>query len=294
MLVIGGPAANDVDRKLADRLGCRHVRAVSKLFPDGESYIRVPVDVSGEDLILVQSLFQPQDKHIFELLLLLETLKDLGARSITAVVPYMAYSRQDRRFLEGEAISVQVLLKHIWLAGASRLITVEIHKEEALRSFPGEAINARPYRHMAPVVQELARDPLVVAPDAGALARAAMLADCIGAEYDHLEKLRDRQTGKIRLRPKRLPVQGRDVVIVDDIVSTGGTVAEASKHIIAQGARKVIVAAAHLLLVGDALVKLKSAGVEAIVGTDTVPVPPGVKVVSSADVIMQYLPKCTV
>ena len=275
-IIVGGPASNSIDSKLAEILNIPCVKLEHKIFPDGESYIRFPETekIMDNDVIIVQSLYSPQDKHIFELLLAIDAAKDFGAKNIIVIAPYLAYSRQDKRFLEGEPISVKTLLKLIKHSGAEYFITVDIHKEYSLEHFGRNAYNVTAMEEIAKHIRENIelRNAIVLAPDKGALPHAMKVAEVLGSiEYDYLEKKRDPITGEIKVKPKELPVKEREVIIVDDIISTGGTIALAAKSVREQGARKVIVGCTHALLVGNAREKLRKAKIDYIVATDTVP-----------------------
>ena len=274
VLIVGGPAANGVDEKLAEITRYRLVKIIHKVFPDGESYVRYPVPVEGEEVVIVQSLYAPQDKHFLELLLMIDAALDLGAERVIAVVPYLAYSRQDRMFLEGEAVSVRTILKTLRNLGTYAFITVDIHKEYSLKHFGERAYNVTAMEEIAKHIKKQFPDlenPLVLSPDKGAIIHASRVAKVLNSEYDYLEKERDRVTGEIRVKPKELSVNGRDVIIVDDIISTGGTIALAATSVLKQGARRVIVGCAHPLLIGNAREKLRKASVNYLVATDTIP-----------------------
>ncbi len=274
VLIVGGPAANGVDKKLAEITQYRQVKIVHKVFPDGESYVRYPVPVKDEDVVIVQSLYAPQDKHFLELLLMIDAALDLGAERVIAVVPYLAYSRQDRMFLEGEAVSVRTILKTLKNLGTYAFITVDIHKEYSLKHFGERAYNVTAMEEIAKHIREKfpnLKNPLVLSPDKGAIIHASRVAKVLNTEYDYLEKERDRVTGEIRVKPKEISVNDRDVIIVDDIISTGGTIALVATSILKQGARRVIVGCTHPLLIGNAREKLRKAGVSYLVATDTIP-----------------------
>ncbi|MEB3778665.1 MAG: ribose-phosphate diphosphokinase [Desulfurococcales archaeon] len=240
-----------------------------KVFPDGELYVRVSGDLESP-IIVVKTMSPPQDSSIMEAMLLADALRGLGFQDIVLVAPYMAYSRQDRRFLEGEPVSIAVVLRALSLSGYSRLATVEIHKLDALNYFEGSSLSVSPFKFMADRV-DLPDSPLVLAPDQGALHRARELASHLGVDYDYLVKERDRVTGEVRVKPREINAEGRDVVIVDDIISTGGTIAEASRELKKAGARRVYVMVAHALMAGRAVDKLRGAGVERVYASNSLP-----------------------
>lgn len=255
-----------------------------KDFPDGETYVRVPVDeheFRGEDVLVVHSLAPPQDKSLWQLLLILDALSSLGTRKIAVFIPYMAYARQDKVFLKGEPVSIRVLMRAIALQGAKVLFTVDIHNPQTLSEFGGYAENLLMYELLkSPIERKAPENLVVIAPDRGAIQRAEALARALGADFDYLEKLRDRNTGEISLKPKSLNVRGKTAVIVDDIISTGGTIARATQHLLEQGASNVLVVASHALMVGNAGEKIYNAGARAIYALDTLPPKEGVKYVS--------------
>lgn len=271
VLVVAGPASRGLSRKLAAELAAELVEAEAKVFPDGESYIRIARPIGGEDVIVVQSCYPPQDKHLIELLLLVNAASDLGARSVIAASPYLAYARQDKRFLEGEAISGRMVLRLIAAAGARGVVTVDVHSEDLLRASDVPAINVSAAPLLASYLASLGlRTPFVLSPDRRRLREAEAVAKALGGDYGCLEKTRDRVTGEVRTEARELPVSGRDVVIVDDIISTGGTVANAASIVKSQGARRVVAACTHPILVSGALERMYRAGVDEVVGTDSV------------------------
>ena len=269
--VAPGPASKKLGFKVAGEVGAELVEVESKVFPDGESYVRFTRDVEGKDLVVVQSCYPPQDKHFVELLLMVKTAKELGARRVAAVVPYLAYSRQDKRFLEGEAVSGRVLLELLGAAGVDFLVTVDIHSESILEELSYEAVNVTAMPLLARYLADLGLErPLVLSPDRRREREAGIVARELGTEHSWLEKTRDLKTGEVKTQVKELPVEGRDVVIVDDIISTGGTIANAARIVKEQGARRVVAACTHPILSPGAEERMRSAGVEIVVGTDSV------------------------
>jgi len=288
VIVIPGPASQDLGRKVADMLKSRIVSVIFKTFPDGESYIRLEGNVKDEKVAIVQTTGPPQDMHIMQLFLMIDAAKDLGAEKVIAVVPYLAYARQDKRFLRGEAISIETFIKLIEASGIDRFLTVNIHEEKVLKKFsvPTESLSA-----MTLLAEYFKKKGLAgafsLAPDRGALELVKEANKVLDGGCGWLQKERDRLTGKIRVEEKRLDIKGRDIVVFDNIISTGGTIAAAVNMLKEQGARKVYAACAHPLLVGEAEKKIMQSGAEEIVGTDCVPSP--VSVVSVAPLIAEAL-----
>ncbi len=171
MIIVGGPASNGIDDGIAKSLSLPLVKVQSKIFPDGESYVRIPETVKDNEVVVVQSTFPEQDKRLMELFFISETLRDMGATKVHAVVPYLAYSRQDRRFMEGEAISVKTVLRMISQAGADTLLTVEPHHEEEMKYFSGQVKTVSPYEEIAIEIRKHVSEPYVLAPDRSALGR---------------------------------------------------------------------------------------------------------------------------
>jgi len=271
--VIATSSSLGLAAKLSRLLSRELLVADEKVFPDGEKYLRIPRKLEG-DVILVHSLHQPQDERFLQLLLAVDAAKGAGASRLAVVVPYFAYARQDKRFLEGEPVSVGALLRAVEAAGADALVVVDIHKPSSLDEWltiPHR--NVLPIKELVGYFQGKLRDPIVLAPDKGAFHRAQLAAQSLGAECDYLEKSRDRVTGEVRIAPKSVNVDGKDVLFVDDIISTGGTLAAAAKEVLTLGARRVYAACTHALLVSSALDKLYAAGIEEVVATDTVPSP---------------------
>ncbi|MEB3788684.1 MAG: ribose-phosphate pyrophosphokinase [Desulfurococcales archaeon] len=271
MTIIAGtsPGSREFAESLAKVLGMETVHARYKVFPDGESYVRIEKD-GLDSAIIVQTMSKPQNSALVEAMFLADAAKGLGARRIVLIAPYMAYARQDKRFLHGEPVSIAVVLRALYYSGYRELYTVEIHKEEALSAFPGKAVSVYPYEYMIEKIG-INGDYVLLAPDVGALRRVERLAKKIGAQYDYLIKKRDRVTGEIIVEPKHLKVKEKKVVIVDDIISTGGTVSKATKLLLDQGAVEVYVMVAHALLAGNALERLEKAGVSKVYATNSLP-----------------------
>lgn len=271
-LVLVGPASEELGRSVAEKLGLPLLGAEFKVFPDGETKFTLSEKVSGKSILLIQSTHAPVDQHFFQLLLASHQLSEEGAK-VTAVVPYLAYARQDKEFLPGEGVSLGVLAHLMRSVGVRRLVTVDIHSAEglALFSFPTYSVSAIPSLVNHAKDKLGLRDPVVISPDFGGSKRTEAFAQLYGAKFLQLSKTRDRTTGDVSVKESKLEVEGKEVVIVDDIISTGGTVRAAAEAVIRQGARKALAVCVHGLFVGDAAQKLEDASVGPIICTNTVP-----------------------
>ncbi len=274
MFILSGAdeASKKFAESLAKSLGEEINVLIEKKFPDGEQYVRLPkVPEHHEPVILVQTFAPPQDNAVVKTIFAIDALKEKGIEDISLVVPYLAYSRQDKEFLPNEAVSIRALLRVLKSMGLTRLFTIEIHKKDSLRYFGESAYSISPYEYMVKNIKLNNNNVVILAPDVGALDRAKRLASAMGTEFDYLVKRRDRVTGKITIEPKNIDVKDKDVIIVDDIISTGGTVAEASKLLLSQGASSIRVIVAHALMVGNALEKLKKSHISKIYACNTLP-----------------------
>lgn len=290
MIVVPGPASQNLGRKVAEILHAQIIPIKIKFFPDGEYALRFEGELAGEEVTLVQTTGPPQDKNLMQLLLMLDAAKDLGAKRITAVIPYLAFARQDKRFLQGEVISAETIAKLIEVFAIDRFITINVHSENTLKrlSTPTENLSAIPL--LATHFRNMGLDgAFSLSPDKGAIKLAEEANNVLEGGYGWLHKERDRYTGEIKIEDKSLNVKARDVIVFDDIISTGGTIARAVKMLKSQGARRVYAACAHPLLVGDAKNKILQSGAEEIFATDSVP--STVKTVSLAPLIAEALAK---
>ena len=257
---------------MSEKLGLPQLAAEFKVFADGESKFTLHEKVEGKSVFVVQSTYNPVDQHMFQLLLASHQLSEAGAK-VTAVVPYLAYARQDKEFLAGEGVTLGVVAHLMRSMGVRRLVTVDIHSAEglALFSFPTYSVSAIPSL-VEYVKAELGpKDPVVMSPDFGGSKRTEAFAQLYGARFLQLSKTRDRATGGVSMRESNLEVAGKEVIIVDDIISQGDTVKAAADAVIKQGAKQVLAVCVHGLFVSDALQKLEKASVEPIVCTNTVP-----------------------
>jgi ribose-phosphate pyrophosphokinase len=271
--VISGPASEELAEKISAITGYIKVPVVGKIFPDGESYVRLEGSVQGEDVAIVQTTCPPmQDSRLMQLAFMADAAKRGGARKVTAVVPYLAYARQDKMFLSGEGISIQTVARMLGAAGIDELLTVNIHSEAVLESFPFPAKTLSAIPLIAEYfVEEGCKGAFALSPDKGAMYIARQAQAVLGGDAGHLDKQRDRYTGQTNQTAEGLNVKGQTVIIFDDIISTGSTIVGAAKILREQGAKHVFCGCVHGLLIDNAEKRILDAGVEEIVSTDSVP-----------------------
>lgn len=252
MFVVSGSTHQRLGVALAQETGAEFCGVINKRFPDGERYVRVLRNVAGHDVAVVQNTFP--DESIVELLLILEALSESGAKSITTIIPYMGYARQERTFQRGEAISARAIARPVG-ALSDRVFTVSVHTDEVLSFFgcPTQDIDG---------LQEAVRylkgfkPGLVVAPDEGAREWCARAAKELKAPLHVMSKIRvDDRT--VETGSGKVKVKGLTVVILDDIISTGGTIASAARLLKNAGAGQVLAACTHGLFIEDAANRLR-------------------------------------
>jgi ribose-phosphate pyrophosphokinase len=231
-------------------------------FPDGEQYL-----ITGEldeETVIVGSVVD--NDSLVQLILLIDACDDSDNQ---LVLPYMGYARQDKRFQQGEPVSARAIAQ-VLSRGVSEIITVNIHEKEVLKYFNVPARNISLARDIGSYIKSLnLSNPLILAPDEGALTFAEHVASAGGWDVDHLEKTR--LSGiEVKMAPKQVCAASRSVVIVDDIISTGGTIATASGMLYQQGAKDVFAACVHGVLTGGAYVHLMTAGIRDVVCSDTI------------------------
>jgi ribose-phosphate pyrophosphokinase len=258
---------NSLAKGFEDRCRWKIVKPITKIFPDGEQYLKLP-DLETQDVVVIQSLYPDQDRKIIELYLALEAVNGSGAKTKFVILPYTAYSRQDKRFLKGEPISVRALYLNLKLLGVDTIVTVDVHSIQSLSSLGFKVFNIMPHTYMLNTINE--KIDLVLAPDKGALPRAKEVAKNLDIPYDYIDKFRDRVTGEIKIDQKELNVNGMSIAIVDDIISTGGTIAKAAQALYQSGAKSVIAVVTHSLISSKSIEVLSSANIDKLVTANTI------------------------
>jgi len=269
--VIGGNASKDLAKRIARRLRATYVETQTKIFPDGESKITFGRIPKKSIIVVVQSTYPPVDTNLLQALSIISQARKASSK-IYAIIPYMGYARQDKQFLSGEVVTMSIVAKMLQVAGAKKAFVVDIHSKAALNHFkiPAENISAIP--ELAKYFKKMKlKNPLVVSPDIGGSSRAKKFADLLNTDFVALKKSRNRKTGKVQFQSSKVDVNGRDLIVIDDIISTGGSVVKATQFLKRQKCKRVFVACTHGLFVGDAERKIKKAGVSQIISTNTIP-----------------------
>ncbi|MGM0404876.1 MAG: ribose-phosphate diphosphokinase [Thermoplasmatota archaeon] len=264
MKLIKGPGSPKLSERLIERNDLDYVEVKSKIFPDEEIYVKLSKSVKDEDCYLVQTTYP--NRRLLELFFIQDALIGNGARSVNVIVPYFSYARQDQMFKEGESISSRAIAERIQLQ-ADSFYSVDLHSEKIINFFKIDADNYSAMRLLG-VHSELYEPDLLISPDEGGIDRVKMAADETNTEWDYLEKKRlDGET--VEIKPKNIKAEGKKVVILDDIISTGGTMREAARQLLEQGADQVHAGCTHGLFVDDAFDKLDEI-CDSVFCTDTI------------------------
>ena len=296
-ILVIGPASQMLGIRIQRELELESVNTETKKFPDGENYLRINTEdeelFQEREVIIIQSTAPSaradQNARFLELNMMIETVKHMGAKKIVVIVPYLAYARQDKIFRTGECTFAKNILKIINSFDIDEFYTVDIHNPEVLKELSCKVVNIDSMGILAEYIQSRgAKNIVVVSPDKGAVQRSEAFAKHFGEDVpvDYFDKKRDVKTGEISMQGK-LSLENRDVIIADDIIATGGTMAEAIKLAKKSGANKIFAAATHALMLQQAAYRILNAGATEIIGTDSID--NEVAKVSLAKVIAQYL-----
>ena len=267
MKIVQGMSSQVLAARIAAELDCKVASCEFKRFPDGELYTRVRDNIKNEEVTIVQSI--RTDSDLICLLQLIDAVEE--ARKTKVVIPYLGYARQDKKFEPGEAISIRAIARSICAAGVvDTIYVVNVHNRGVLKYFD---VNTKEL-DVSPLIGDYVAKReipavVIIGPDGGATELTKTVAAPYGFDYDVLEKTRI-SSEEVEIKPKELNVEGKNVVIVDDIISTGGTIAEATAMLKSQGAHDVYVACIHGVFVQNAVPRMLHAGVKEIIATDTI------------------------
>lgn len=276
-IIFSGTSNPELAGAVARYMNMELGKAEISCFPDGEKLIKLESDVRGRDVYVIQSTCTPVDVNVMELLIFLDCLKRASAARITAVIPYFGYARQDRKDAGRVPVTAKLLANIITSAGANRVLSLDLHAQQIQGFFdiPLDHLSAEPV-----LVQYLREkripDLTVVAPDVGNMKTASRYATALNAELAIIHKRR--LTGQEVICEEMIgSVEGRNVVMVDDMISTAGTITGAAEMVKKRGAKKVVVGATHGVFAGPAIGRLEAAPIDEVFVTDTIPLKDNVK-----------------
>lgn len=274
--LIAGTANPELAKKIASYLGVELCKVEIGRFSDGELRIHIEDNIRGRDAFIIQPTFAPAD-NLLELLLLIDACARASATRITAVIPYYGYARQDRKDQPRVPISAKLVANLITVAGANRVLALELHAAQIQGFFDIQLDNL----FAAPVLLEYIqgknfKNLTVVSPDVGGIKMGRAFAKRLGANLAIVDK---RRTAADESEVVNIigEVKGGNIVILDDMISTGGTITQAAEVLKKAGARKIIAAAAHPVFAGDALEKLEASAIEEIVVMNSIPIKDGLR-----------------
>lgn len=272
MKLIAGNSNSPLAQAMADYLGVKLTPAAIRRFSDMEIFVEVQENVRGEDVFLIQSTSYPANDHLMELMITLDALRRASARRVTAVIPYFGYARQDRKPGPRTPISAKLVANLITTAGANRVLTVDLHAGQIQGFFdiPVDHLYARPV-----IVSDINKQHadlskvMIVSPDVGGVVRARSLAGKLGVDLAIVDKRRERANASEVMNIIG-DVKGRDCILFDDIADTAGTLCNAGKALMEQGANSVSAYVTHGVLSGPAIERVEKSVLTSMTVTDSI------------------------
>ncbi len=278
LMLFSGEGYPELAGRIADRLDIELGRVELLQFSGGEMYARYQDSVRGADVFIVQSLGQPVNRNLMQLLIMIDAAKRASAKRITAVIPWFAYSRQDRKTKPREPITARLVANMIQVAGAERVMTMDLHvgQIEGFFSFPVDHLTAMHtfVDHFGEEGFRDADDAVVVAPDTGEVKVAKRLADHLGLPWAIVNKMR-REVQQSEITHVIGDVKNKRAIMVDDLIDTAGTLCNAAERLVEEGATEVYACATHAVFSGPAYERVEDSPMKEVVVTDTLPLKEG-------------------
>lgn len=274
--ILTGNANPELAEKIGKYLGVKLARAKVNQFSDGEVQVSIDESVRGMDTFVVQSTCPPVNHNVMELLVMLDALKRASAGRITVVIPYYGYARQDRKVLPRTSISARLVANLITVAGASRILAMDLHAGQIQGFFdiPVDHLYALPVQFE--YIKKIKGDIVVVSPDAGGVERARELGKRINATIAIIDKRREK-ANESKVMHVIGEVKGRTAILIDDMIDTGGTIVQAAQALMDNGAKVVYACCTHPVLSGEAIQRINNSPLKELIATNTIPLSPAGK-----------------
>ena len=286
MKILSGTSNLSLSKSIARQLKLKLVNTNIKSFADGEVYVEINENIRGNSVFVIQSTSTPANDNLMELLLCVDALRRSSAKNITAVIPYFGYARQDRKVVPRTSISAKLVSNLITNAGASRIVTVDLHSGQIQGFFdiPVDNLFTTPLftRYIKKNLKN--KNLICVSPDVGGVQRTRGLATKINVDLAIIDKRRS-QPGKSQVMRIIGNVQNKECIIVDDIIDSGGTIVNAVDALIKEGAKSVYVFVTHAVLSGEAINKIKKSKINKLIITDSIDNTKKIKNVSKIQVL---------
>jgi len=270
--LIAGTSHPDLAQKISKKLEIPLTPTTIKKFANGEIYVRLGKKVRGDDIFIIQTMTNPVNDCLMELLILVDALKRSSARRINVICPQMCYSRQDRRTQSHEPITAKLVANLITKAGVDRIVTVDLHADQIQGFYDIPVDHLVGYPLIAKyLVKQKYKDIVIVSPDMGGVKRANKLADLLNSPIAIIDKIR-REHNKCEVAHVVGEVEGKTAIIIDDMIDTGGSICAAAEVVKKYGAKEVIICATHALLNDNAIQNLEKCSASKIIFLDTIPI----------------------
>jgi ribose-phosphate pyrophosphokinase len=274
MKVFSGSANRELAQRICDYIGTPLGQATISSFPDGETYVKIEENIRGRDVFIIQPTCPPTNQHLMELLIMVDAARRASADRITAVIPFFGYARQDRKDQPRVPITAKLVANLLHAAGVSRVLTMDLHAQQVQGFFdlPVDHLYSMPVL-LKYLRARLTRKTVVVSPDVGGLKMASAYSQALGANLAIVAKQRKSATETKALYVIG-DVEGCDVLLVDDLTETAGTLASAATVLKGHGALQIYAGVAHAVLVDVAIPRLQKSQIEELITTNSTPVRP--------------------
>ncbi|MBT3464596.1 ribose-phosphate pyrophosphokinase [archaeon] len=268
-----GSASKNLTREVADILGIKSCNVICKKFKDTEIYVKIDEKIRGEDLFIIQSVNNPVNDNLMELLIMIDAAKRASAGRINVVIPYFGYARQDRKASSREPITAKLVANLLETAGADRVITVDLHADQIQGFFDIPVDHFVGYPLFAQYISEKKlKDVVIVSPDTGFAKKARRIGKLLNVPIAIVDKRRPKHNKSVVMNIIG-DVKGKNAIIIDDIIDTAGTITNAAEALKEKGAKNVFIFATHAVMSGNAVKRLNDCAAKEVIFTNTIDIP---------------------